>query len=291
MNSRDNQDVSVVILTKNSAETLEKCLASVEAEKPFEIIAVDGRSTDGTLSILKGHRIKVLSETEESYGYGYSRQLGVNAAKSPYVMFVDSDVELCRGCITTLREALEEFGWVGVHAKLLSSENCTYWQKSVDEGYLRFYGHTGPTNQIDTIVALFRRQALITHPFDITFKEAAEDVDISRRLIKSGYQLGISNATAYHLHRREFSAFLRQHIRNGYGRARLWLKYREHAILPSPLVIAGSQVIRSLARGNLRRIPYFVAGGVIGQIGIIMGVQKVRSESPPHSHVEFTETN
>lgn len=283
MNLRGNQDVSVVILTKNCAKTLERCLASVESEKPFEIIAVDGRSTDDTLSILKKHGINVISESEGSYGYGYSRQLGVNAAKSPYVMFVDSDVELCPGCIRTLREEIEEFGWAGVHAKLLSGENCTYWQKSVDEAYSEYYGHPGPTNRIDTIVALFRRQVLVDHPFDVTFKESAEDLDISRRLMKSGYRLGVSTAEAYHLHRREFSAFVRQHIRSGYGIARLGLKYGEPALLLNPLVSAVSQLIRSFVSGNLRRIPYSITRGVATQIGIVMGVQKVRSESPSNS--------
>ena len=92
---RTKLDVSVVILTRNSAKTLEKCLVSIEVEKPFEIIAVDGQSTDGTLNILKKHHVKVLSENMHSLAH--ARQLGVNAARADYVMFVDSDVELISG--------------------------------------------------------------------------------------------------------------------------------------------------------------------------------------------------
>ena len=129
------------------------------------------------------------------------------------------------------------------------------------------------------------------HPFDITIKEAGEDVDISRRLVKNGYQLGISSATAYHLQRREFSAFLRQIIRNGYGTACLGLKYGEYALLLNPLVTSGSQVIRNLARGDLRWIPFFITRGVIGQIGVVMGVQRVRSESTSHSNPGMREND
>ena len=278
---RKNANVSVVILTRNSAMTIEKCLASVQMEKPFEIIAVDGHSTDGTLNILNKYQAKVLSEDTNSLGN--ARQLGVKAARGDYLMFVDSDVELVPGCIDTLKRELEASNWAGIHAKLLSRENLTYWQKMMDEDNPEYYAHPGPTNRIDTIAAMFRREVLMKNQFDITIKEAAEDIDLSRRLVRSGYQLGVSSATAYHLYRRGFLAFLEQNFRNGHGIARLGLKYGEPAFLVSPLVSAGSQVVLSLARGKLRRIPYFVARGVAGQIGVVMGVLRVYSESPSNS--------
>ena len=199
--SRTKNDVSVIVLTKNSARTLEKCLVSIERERPFEIIAVDGQSKDGTLSILRKHRIKVLSETKEGWGVGFSRQLGVKAAGSPYVMFVDSDAELSPGCIAILRDNIEEFGWVGIQPILLSNEDATYWQWAAQKSDSGF-NPPGPRRHIGTCGGLFRRETVLKHPFDPRMKYAAEDADLCLRLRKYGYIVGTTRAYAYHHYRR-----------------------------------------------------------------------------------------
>jgi len=75
----ENLDVSVIIPTRNSALTLERCLKSVTRESPKEILAVDIKSTDQTLNILKRYGTRVLVNPSNSLGY--SRQLGVEDAK------------------------------------------------------------------------------------------------------------------------------------------------------------------------------------------------------------------
>ena len=94
------------------------CLRSVIREKPREILAVDAQSTDKTTEVLKENALRILVDPYRSLGY--SRQLGLAAATSRYVMFVDSDVELGDNCVALLLSDLENYDWVGVHAKLLS---------------------------------------------------------------------------------------------------------------------------------------------------------------------------
>jgi glycosyltransferase involved in cell wall biosynthesis len=267
--------VSVVVLTKNSAHTIKACLDSVFLERPKEVIAVDGRSTDGTLSILESYEIRVLVDTIRSFGH--SRQVGVEAATAEYVMFVDSDVILVTGCIQTMLRELNKYGWVGIHARVLSAENVNYWQRSEDESFLSYYGVVRPIRQISTTAALFRKDVLLRYPFDPSFAEAAEDVDLCHRLIEAHYTLGVSSAVVYHLHRREFSAFLKQRYRNGQGIARVGMKYRKGRIFVDPLLAAISYVIREAPEGKVRLIPYRLVDGAATFMGVLVGYSRVCS--------------
>ena len=276
MPSGENREVSVVILTRNSARTLERCLISVKAQEPLEILAVDARSSDGTLKILERYGVTVLLDSAGSLGY--SRQLGAGTAKGPYVMFVDSDVELGPSCIMTLREELEKLGWVGIHAKIVSNEKLTYWQKAEDEAFSLFFNHAGPKANIGTIAALFRRDVLLRHPFDTNLRESCEDVDLCLRLGHSGYRVGVSSAVAYHRHRREFSAFARRRFRYGLGDARLALKYRSNRILVAPLVATFSQIVPIMRARRIRIVPYLFLGASIESIGTFAGLSRARRD-------------
>lgn len=90
--------VDVVVLTKNSEETLRKCLDSVYRNVPVNrLIVVDGCSTDRTLDIVDAfneehHNVVVLCEEGTR---GKARQTAIEAVVTEWFMFVDSDVILC----------------------------------------------------------------------------------------------------------------------------------------------------------------------------------------------------
>lgn len=276
-----NADVSVIVLTRNSAQTIGRCLESVVKQEPGEIIAVDNMSTDATRMILDRYGVRVLVENVSSKGL--SRQLGVTLSACPFVMFVDSDVELGDGCITKLRDDLEKHGWAGIHASLLSWENVTYWQRSEDEAIRIFFNLPGPTDQIGTIAVLYRRDVLLKYPFDPNMSTSCEDVDLCRRLAQNKQQVGVSSAIAYHYHRRQFSSFARQKFGYGLGNARLGLKYRSMRILVGPLLNTFSLVTRGLLTGRARLIPYWVTAGVVQFSGVLSGLSNEYMSSRTYS--------
>jgi glycosyltransferase involved in cell wall biosynthesis len=271
MNSEDNHEVSIVILTKNSIRTVKSCLKSVVREGPGEILAVDTLSTDGTLKILKDYGVKILSDASESMGY--LRQLGINATKGRYVAFVDSDVELSPGCIATLRRELERRGLSGINAKILSARNESYWQRAEDQMYSMQYGGK-PVEHMYWLdhVALFKRHVLIEYPYDPWLVESSEDRDLCQRLAKAKLRVGQSTATAYHHHEREIQSFIRHRFRYGLGDARLGVKYREVRILYEPLTVACHESLLGLAIGSLNLIPYWLLGGISEFFGVLIGL-------------------
>jgi len=88
-----NPLVSIIIPTRNSEKTLEKCLQSIREQtyKNIEIIVVDNNSTDGTSGIAKKYADAVFNKGPErsaQRNYGAEKSYGV------YFLFIDSDMEL-----------------------------------------------------------------------------------------------------------------------------------------------------------------------------------------------------
>lgn len=89
--------VSVIIPVYNVENYLDRCLKSVldQTEKNIEILCIDDCSTDNSLNILKNYaktdeRLHIFYN-QHNYGQAYSRNIGLDAAKGEYIIFVDSD--------------------------------------------------------------------------------------------------------------------------------------------------------------------------------------------------------
>ncbi len=83
--------VSVIIPTRNSERTLEKCLKSVrnQSYKKVELIVVDNNSSDKTKSIARKYADKVYNKGPERSA---QRNFGVRMSKGEYVLIHDSDI-------------------------------------------------------------------------------------------------------------------------------------------------------------------------------------------------------
>jgi glycosyltransferase involved in cell wall biosynthesis len=105
--------VSVVISTHNRAGVLPRALNALLAQTgdiPYEIIAVDNRSTDATADVI---RAKLLESPHLRYvfepqqGLPYGRNAGVRAARGAIVAFTDDDVEVPPDWVATITRVFE----------------------------------------------------------------------------------------------------------------------------------------------------------------------------------------
>ncbi len=80
--------LSVLMITKNAAETLEKSLASIK-KIADEIIIVDSKSTDRTVEIAKNYLAKVF--VKEFTDIGKQRLYGLSKATGKWVLILDCD--------------------------------------------------------------------------------------------------------------------------------------------------------------------------------------------------------
>ncbi len=98
-------NISTVINTLNSAETLETCLKSVKELGP--IIIVDMYSDDNTLEIARKYTDKIYMH--ERVGYVEpARNFAIAKAESDWVLVLDSDEELTQSLAQTLGRIAED---------------------------------------------------------------------------------------------------------------------------------------------------------------------------------------
>jgi len=85
--------VSVVIPTFNSEETIELCLRSIKAQtyQHIETIIVDRYSWDKTIEKAKKFNVKILLRGPERSA---QKNWGAANANAPFLLFIDSDMEL-----------------------------------------------------------------------------------------------------------------------------------------------------------------------------------------------------
>jgi glycosyltransferase involved in cell wall biosynthesis len=103
-------EIDVVILTKNSGQTIEGCLDSVNKNVPIgNVIIIDGHSTDNTLEIIREFDEKNGNITliQDEGTRGRARQLGLEKVRTEWFMFVDSDVVLCNQWFEKAKKFIE----------------------------------------------------------------------------------------------------------------------------------------------------------------------------------------
>lgn len=92
--------ISLVVITKNEASCLAKCLQSTDFVS--EIVVVDSGSTDDTVQIAERFGAKVFHQ--DWLGFGPQKQFAVNCAKYDWVLCLDADEYLS----PKLRESLQK---------------------------------------------------------------------------------------------------------------------------------------------------------------------------------------
>lgn len=94
-------EISIIIVTWNVIDCLEKCLSSIieslDGEETNEIIVVDNGSVDETIEIVKKKfpRVKLI-ENSQNYGFAKANNQGFNESRGEIVFFLNPDT-LIRG--------------------------------------------------------------------------------------------------------------------------------------------------------------------------------------------------
>jgi len=184
--------VSVIIPTKNSARTLDKCLKSVQDQTypNIEIILVDNNSTDNTKEIAKRYTNKVYNKGPERSA---QTNYGVKKCSGEYVYKIDSDFvlekEVVAQCIQKIKEGYDA---VVVHN---SPDTSVSWIAKVRKFEVDMYKYD-ITHSSARFVRKEVYQAINGFNEQIT---AGEDYDFQNKLNRAGYKTGFIDAEALHL--------------------------------------------------------------------------------------------
>ena len=139
--------VSVIVPVYNSEDTMRKCLDSLidQSQKRIRIICVNDGSSDRTLEILKEYKrrywkIKIINQ--KNGGRSAARNSGLNAVRTKFVMFCDSDdwyeKEMCENMVDAIEKSRADLAVCGLNMIYKAHEEM----KESDEEYykIRFNG-------------------------------------------------------------------------------------------------------------------------------------------------------
>ena len=106
--------ISVIVPVYNGEAYIDRCVESVRMQEyvNWELILVDGASTDGTLRSCRAwqkrdDRIRVI-DTGENRGVSAGRNTGMESARGGYLFFLDADDWLMPDCLARLYEQIQE---------------------------------------------------------------------------------------------------------------------------------------------------------------------------------------
>jgi glycosyltransferase involved in cell wall biosynthesis len=97
------EQLTVIVPTRNEAANVEAFLSSIP--ETVELIVVD-KSTDGTADIVRSRRPRHTTVLECNDSLTAARQRGALAARTPWLLFTDADVEFAPGFFAELAECL-----------------------------------------------------------------------------------------------------------------------------------------------------------------------------------------
>ena len=217
--------VSILLLTRNGADTIPAVLAAVKTQErsfPLEVVAVDSGSRDGTLDILRPSVDKLIEIPASAFNHGATRNLGIDACRAPFVVLLVQDAEPASptwlsGLVAPLQE---DERVAATYARQVPRPGASV----VMRAYLDHYAATSceprlqtlggpdalavltPAERLaactfDNVCSCVRRAVWQAHPFKAT--RIAEDLEWARDVMLAGYQIRyVPEAVVLHSHDR-----------------------------------------------------------------------------------------
>jgi glycosyltransferase involved in cell wall biosynthesis/GT2 family glycosyltransferase len=198
---------SIVVNTYNRARSLERLLPSLAQLDGvvFEVVVVNGPSTDDTDAVLARYEGRIKVERCPSANLSRSRNIGIAAAAGDVVVFIDDDAlpadprwlwKILDAFDGAASGRLGAVGGASLHRDTEWTEFAGGWTSDYAEqrftdgpipderGQARWYRRTVGNN------SAFRRSALVAiGGFDERFRYYLDEADVCLRLARAGYEV------------------------------------------------------------------------------------------------------
>jgi GT2 family glycosyltransferase len=231
--NRSTPKVSVVVPVRNGVPKIARCLQALfeQTLQPYEVIVVDGHSTDSTVEVAGKFPVTITYEDYKTVGG--ARQVGVEHARGDYVAFTDAD---CIPRKDWLENLVREFddGIVGVGGGIRNIGKGL-WEESIALALDTFLGSANSVQDrvlegkrvvksISGCNSIYRKKDIIAvGGFDVRLS-INEDTELNSRLQQLGTLIYTPDAIVHHHQERGLGDFARRMHFFGYGRGvnRLW---------------------------------------------------------------------
>lgn len=214
---------SIVIRCYNEEQHIGRLLSGIlqQTYQNVEIIVVDSGSTDATLSIASRYPVKIVSIQPEEFSFGYSLNIGCQAATGEFIVIASAHVYPLYG--DWLERLLSPFcnpKIALVYGKQQGNEITKYSEHQVFATWFPDQSNSHQNHPFcNNANAAIRRSLWEQLPYDESLT-GLEDLDWAKRVMQLGYKIAYAaKAEIVHVHDET-----PQRILNRYRREALALK-------------------------------------------------------------------
>jgi cellulose synthase/poly-beta-1,6-N-acetylglucosamine synthase-like glycosyltransferase len=254
--------ITVGVIVRNEEKYIEETLNSIlNSNYPaanYEILVIDGNSTDSTQKIVrdkvkKSKNIRLVVEPWKKGTHGMARNLAAARAKGKYLAFTDGDCIVRKDWLKTLFESIEKerklnSKVVAVGGLRLPVRTVNWKENLINHVMGTFFGSGGskgftPSRKkyVDSIPnynAIYLKD--IIRKYRYSNLGIGEDYEFNQRLNTLGYRLVFNkNAIIYHHQEGSFKNLCRQAFRYGKAQVEICRKIKKirYFALIAPLFV------------------------------------------------------
>lgn len=252
--------ITVGIICRNEAKHIKSLLKSIinQTFKDFEIIIVDGNSTDGTRKIaekfLKNKNISYKIFNEKDFGYYgpcFARNLVIDKSSknSKYVAFIDADCVAEKKWLINLYKAINNTskdiaGAGGPRLIAKTNNSMELIINSIMTSYITTFGNPAFSKRnivfiesIPNYNAIYKKNILKKFRYDDKLI-LSDDNEINFRIRKYGYKfIYVNNAIVYHHETSSIKIFTKNMFRYGINIANTVRKHKHYIRISVPLTL------------------------------------------------------
>lgn|SRR5574344_1185908 len=258
-------NISVVCCIKNEEKRIEECLKTIQKCNPFEIIIVDGNSSDKTVEICKKYTDKIINTKNSNLTK--DRQIGINAAKSNYIAMIDADHRLQKDDLQNLLDDLKNYNFDIVQSQLKSFNNYNWLNKAEEQMWELNHNIPGEKTMIGVAPAIYKKEIFNKINFDDTITKTIDDTDFIYRLsLIPGVKYGIGTVKIAQIHDSDFKSYLKKFIWYGKGDGEFCIKHKNrcpsmlfHLFIRYPIIYS----IKALLNFKFYAVFYLIFQGLV----------------------------
>jgi len=211
--------LSVIIPTKNHAPLLEECLSSLSRQsfKDFEVVVVDGHSTDGTAGVAKRHGAKLVYEDHGTRAGAC--KVGAENARGEILVYTDDDCTFPPDWLERIHRAFSKDPELMVYGgEDVIPEGSSYFERTLYQFDLARGAPKDPSLRLRGCNVAYRRKALEKEGFNPVLK-GIEETELHRRMAGRGMKMIFDPSLfVYHRRRSGFLPLCRRMYSNGRDR-------------------------------------------------------------------------
>lgn len=227
---------SVIIPVYNRIDEVDELLRSLlaQSERNFEVIIVEDGSTQPCGAVIEEARRKGLDVRyffKDNEGRSIARNYGMEHARGDYFVFFDSDCVIPPDYFRNLAKSLEEKPLDCFGGPDAAHSSFTDTQKAINysmTSLLTTGGIRGGKISLEKFVPRTFNMGFSRQVYESVggFREMfSEDIDMSTRIRRAGFSIGLLQNPVWHKRRIDFAKFFRQVYVFGMSRITLQLLY------------------------------------------------------------------